>query len=153
MSKESREKYIKENYTEKSAKTIQDLFQKETLYRTDDELKDYAEKEIFSNPNFQNDLQKTIEELEKEYGSKVVEKVVKHYILSVIKFMYKVHDYTISISIVGAFSIMVPNNVFSRNSKYYFRKHRTLLKFHLLRFQKNKKHLILKTDKYEQSKF
>lgn len=133
--------------TEKEINTIKDLFYNETILRDEEQLKKLAET-TYSNPFFHRDLKQTVKELEGEYSEEMIEKVVKHYILSVITFMYKIHDYRVAISISGAFSINIPNNIFRPTSKYYYKRHQNVMPALVYRFNKIKRKLILKTKDY-----
>ena len=136
---------------EENSLKIKNYILAESFIQSDEEIKEELENTIFKEINFQIDLENLKVELENEYDSELVERVIKHYIFSLSRFMNKVHEYRLIISIHGAFYISIPNSIFNVRSKFLFTKHRFLLG--RMKFQKIKKLLSknkLNTQKYVQ---
>lgn len=141
---------IKELYDYEFIRVFRKLFYNSLHVLSDKEIDELLEKEVFSNPLFQKDLETTYKALEHLYSRKLVEKVIKHYITSIMRFIFKSHEYRIKIVVIKSFALITENNIFRRTSKYYYKKHHFLLGIRRLTLRKktfNKNYL--KTEDYE----
>jgi hypothetical protein len=97
----------------------------ESKFLTKEELDEIANK-VYDDIDFQRNVKETSEAI--NIPIEICDVVIKQYIRSVLGFMFKIHKYKIVITIYGLMFIDISNTIFQEDSKYFYKKYKSISK-------------------------